>query len=84
MLYAKEYARNGVTVNSIAPAAIDTELNSFLTPEGRAKLIQDIPVGRFSTPQEFADIVMFLASDSAECHGQGGCNVRVERWRYGS
>lgn len=62
---AKEYARNGVTVNSIAPAAIDTELNSFLTPEGRAKLIQDIPVGRFSSPQEFADIVMFLASDSA-------------------
>lgn len=62
---AKEYAKHGITVNSIAPAAIDTELNSFLTAEGRAKLEQDIPVGRFSTPQEFADIVMFLASDSA-------------------
>jgi len=62
---AKEYAKQGVTANSIAPAAIDTELNSFLTPEGRAKLENDIPVGRFSTPQEFADIVMFMASDSA-------------------
>jgi NAD(P)-dependent dehydrogenase (short-subunit alcohol dehydrogenase family) len=62
---AKEYAKKGITANSIAPAAIDTELNSFLTPEGRAKLENDIPVGRFSTPQEFADIVMFMASDSA-------------------
>lgn len=62
---AKDVARSGVTVNSIAPAAIDTELNSFLSPEARAKLENDIPVGRFSTAQEFAEIVMFLVSDSA-------------------
>jgi NAD(P)-dependent dehydrogenase (short-subunit alcohol dehydrogenase family) len=40
-------------------------LNSFLSPEARAKLENDIPVGRFSTAQEFADIVMFLVGDSA-------------------
>lgn len=62
---AKDVAKSGVTVNSIAPAAIDTELNSFLSPEARAKLENDIPVGRFSTAQEFADIVMFLVGDSA-------------------
>lgn len=62
---AKDVARSGVTVNSIAPAAIDTEFNSFLSPEARAKLENDIPIGRFSTAQEFADIVMFLVSDSA-------------------
>jgi len=62
---AKEYARFGITANSIAPAAIDTELNNFLTPEGRVKLINDIPVGRFGSAQEFAEVVMFLASDSA-------------------
>jgi NAD(P)-dependent dehydrogenase (short-subunit alcohol dehydrogenase family) len=62
---AKDVAKAGVTVNSIAPAAIDTELNSFLSPEARAKLENDIPVGRFSTAQEFADIVMFLVGDSA-------------------
>ncbi|WDZ83795.1 SDR family NAD(P)-dependent oxidoreductase [Micromonospora cathayae] len=62
---AKQYARQGVTVNAIAPAAVDTELNAFLTPEGRAQVEAAVPVGRFSTPEEFAGVVAFLVGDSA-------------------
>lgn len=63
--FASQYAAAGVTCNSIAPAAIDTELNAFLTPEQRAAITAQIPTGRFSTPDEFAGLVAYLASESA-------------------
>lgn len=62
---ARAYAGQGVTVNVIAPAAIDTELNSFLTPEGRAAVESQIPVGRFSTPEEQAAVALFLIGPGA-------------------
>ena len=62
---ARKYAPAAVTVNSIAPAAIDTPLNAFLTPEQRADVEAAIPLGRFSQPDEFAAVVLFLASEKA-------------------
>jgi 3-oxoacyl-[acyl-carrier protein] reductase len=62
---ARRFASDGVTVNSIAPAAIDTPLNAFLTDEQRADIEAAIPVGRFSRPEEFAAVVVFLASEDA-------------------
>lgn len=62
---ARKYAPAAVTVNSIAPAAIDTPLNAFLTPEQRADIEATIPLGRFSQPDEFAAVVLFLASEKA-------------------
>lgn len=63
--FARELAAHGVTVNNIAPAAIDTPLNAFLTPEDRERIVNAIPVGRFSQPREFAAVVAFLVSDDA-------------------
>lgn len=63
--FARELARHGVTVNNIAPAAIDTPLNAFLTQEQRDGIVAAIPVGRFSRPVEFAAAVAFLVSDEA-------------------
>jgi len=62
---ARKYAPDAVTVNSIAPAAIDTPLNAFLTPEQRADIEAAIPLGRFSQPEEFAAVVLFLAGEDA-------------------
>jgi NAD(P)-dependent dehydrogenase (short-subunit alcohol dehydrogenase family) len=62
---ARKYAPSAVTVNSIAPAAIDTPLNAFLTPEQRANVESAIPLGRFSQPEEFAAVVLFLAGNDA-------------------
>lgn len=62
---ARKYAPAAVTVNSIAPAAIDTPLNAFLTPEQRTDIESAIPLGRFSQPEEFAAVVLFLASEKA-------------------
>ena len=63
--FARRYAAEGVTVNSVVPAAVDTELNSFLKAKQRETIISEIPVGRFSEPEEFVQAIMFLSSDGA-------------------
>jgi len=58
---AGEYAAFGVTVNALAPTLIDTGMLSTLTADYRST----IPVGRYGTPQEVADVTAFLCSQHA-------------------
>lgn len=70
---ALEAAAHGVRVNAVAPAAIDTQMltaiQSNIAPDdpdsAAAAIRQGIPIGRFGTPMEVAQIVLFLASDRA-------------------
>ena len=63
---ALELAPAGVTVNAVAPGAIDTPLNTdAYTPEVRRTYEQRIALGRIGTAGEVADVVLFLASDAA-------------------
>lgn len=57
----KELAPSNVQVNCIAPGAIDTKMNSNLSDEDKAAFADEIPAGRFGTPEEIAGIVSFLA-----------------------
>lgn len=54
-----------IRVNAVAPAFVDTELNTHLTVEQRAHLAEQIPLGRFAEPDEIARAVVFLASRRA-------------------
>ncbi|VYU06702.1 glucose 1-dehydrogenase [Clostridium tertium] len=63
---AKEVAPMGIRVNGIAPGVIDTDMNSFLSPEEREELENEIPVGRFGDPKEVAELVVFLCSEKCK------------------
>lgn len=61
---AKELAPSGIRVNSIAPGAIDTDMNRNLTKEEREEVENEIPLGRFGTPEDIAKCVMWLVEDN--------------------
>lgn len=58
---AKELAPSGVTVNAVAPGAVDTAMLDHLDEEDRRLLVSDIPAGRLAGPEEIAALVYFLA-----------------------
>jgi NAD(P)-dependent dehydrogenase (short-subunit alcohol dehydrogenase family) len=63
---ALELAPHGITVNSVAPGAIDTALNkTAYTPAVRRTYEERIAMRRIGTSEEVADVVLFLASDAA-------------------
>lgn len=58
---AKELAPSSVTVNCVCAGVIDTDMNKRLSKEERAALEEEIPLGRFGTPEEVASAIVFLA-----------------------
>ncbi len=65
MSLAQEVARKGVTVNTVSPGYIATDMVMAVPEEIREKIIAQIPAGRLGTPEEIAELVNFLASDAA-------------------
>jgi len=63
---AKELGPYGITVNAVCPGLFDTELTrENATFERLENLVQGFPVPRLGTPEELAELIYFLASDSA-------------------
>ena len=62
---AHELAGSGVTVNAVAPAAIDGPSVASVEPERLEAMLKTIPVGRLGRPEEVAAAVAYLASDAA-------------------
>jgi len=60
---ARELASRNVQVNVVAPGFIDTQMTSVLSDKIKEDIISKIPLGRYGTPEEVANIVAFLASD---------------------
>jgi 3-oxoacyl-[acyl-carrier protein] reductase len=63
---AIEVARRGITVNSVAPGWVDTEMcEGAFAGDGRARIADTIPVGRVATPDDIAAPIAFLCSVEA-------------------
>jgi 3-oxoacyl-[acyl-carrier protein] reductase len=62
---AREIGSRNITVNTVAPGFIDTDMTKELPQEQREALQKDIALGRLGTPDEIAKAVLFLASDDS-------------------
>lgn len=62
---ARELGSRNITVNAVAPGYIETEMTAGLSEEVKKRMLDNIPLGRFGTPDEIAEMVAFLASDAA-------------------
>ncbi len=62
---AKELGARGITVNAVAPGFIETDMTAVLSDKAREAMLSMIPLQRAGTPQDVADTITFLASDSA-------------------
>jgi acetoacetyl-CoA reductase len=65
MALAQEVASKGVTVNTVSPGYIATEMVKAVRQDVLEKIIAGIPVKRLGQPEEIASIVAWLASDDA-------------------
>jgi len=63
---AKEYAARGIRVNAVAPGFIDTEMTEGLTDEVKKAILDRIPLNTLGTPEDVANLVIFLVSDKAK------------------
>jgi 3-oxoacyl-[acyl-carrier protein] reductase len=63
---AKEYAREGVIVNAVAPGFIRTRMVETIPEKVIEKILKQIPLSRLGEPEEVAKLVRFLASDDAK------------------
>jgi len=65
MALAQEVATKNVTVNTVSPGYIGTDMVKAIRPEVLEKIVATIPVRRLGTPEEIASIVAWIASDQA-------------------
>ncbi|PZO54456.1 MAG: short-chain dehydrogenase [Alphaproteobacteria bacterium] len=64
---ARELGRRQITVNSVSPGYVATEMSSTLTPPQMMQIVNRTPLGRLATEQDVFELVRFLLSDKAAC-----------------
>lgn len=62
---AKELASRGITVNTVAPGFIETDMTAVLADQVKEELVSRIPLARLGNAKDVANAVMFLVSDEA-------------------
>lgn len=67
---AKELAPSGIPVNAIACGVIDTVMNAQLDKTERQELVEEIPAGRFCSPEEIAEVIWQTANTPVYMTGQ--------------
>jgi acetoacetyl-CoA reductase len=77
---AIEMAKHGVTVNTVSPGYVATEMIMSVSAEIRAKILAEIPLGRFAEPEEIAHVVVFLSEERNQYIT--GANIAINGGQY--
>ena len=70
MALAKELAPSNISVNALALGVMDTDMNSMLSKDDKRELMEDIPIGRFGTPEDVGSTVCELLNTTRYLTGQ--------------
>ena len=62
---ARELGSRGITANVVAPGFVDTDMTAALSDERKEQILSQVPLGRYASPGEIADVIVFLASEQA-------------------
>ena len=62
---AKEFARSNINVNAIAPGYIMTKMTQNLPEKVKEKMLENIPLRRFGTPEDVAELIAFLSGENS-------------------
>ena len=62
---AKEFASRNITANAIAPGFIESDMSGALSEKVQEEILSQIPLKRYGTPQDVADLTVFLAGDKS-------------------
>lgn len=62
---AQEVVKKSVTVNTISPGYVETDMVKAMKPEVLKSIVEQIPMGRLAQPEEIAGLVVYLASEEA-------------------
>jgi 3-oxoacyl-[acyl-carrier protein] reductase len=73
--FARLYAKDNILVNAVAPGSVDTRMMSGISDEALKIVLDGVPLGRLSEPDEIAAVVAFLASEA--CSYMTGATVDV-------
>jgi 3-oxoacyl-[acyl-carrier protein] reductase len=65
MAAAKELAPRNIRVNAVAPGFIDTDMTRQLPPDKFAERLKSVKMNRIGTPEDIANVILFLATDSS-------------------
>jgi 3-oxoacyl-[acyl-carrier protein] reductase len=63
--FARELGSRGITSNVVAPGFVETDMTATLDEKRRDEIAKSVPLQRFCSPEEIADVVTFLASPQA-------------------
>lgn len=77
---AREVASRGITVNAVAPGFIQTDMTDSMSEDSLKRGVQAVPMGRIGKPEDVANAVVFLASESADYIT--GCVLKVDGGMY--
>ena len=75
-ILANELSSYNIRVNSIAPNIIDTDMANQMSSESKDKLLKSSYQKRIGSPEEVADLVLFLASDKSKYIN--GVNIKID------